>query len=617
MKMTNKRMLAFVLALLMCLTILPAGALAAKPEVIEAPGIAVANDIKHVTIGDYEYDLDGNATVTKYKGTGATANVPSSVHHGSSDYNVTKIGAGAFSNNAVVTTVTIPSTVKTLGEGAFSNCTKLASVTIKGDINNCPDDPAPFDGAGSGLKVTFDSGVTKVPANILMNSNLKNVVIPKSAITIGASAFENCSSLTNVSFPGGNSLKTIGEEAFRGCKSLSSISLPKTCTSLGSNAFEDCRGLSSITIAGNINTSGSASDVFKRAGANSGAISVTFTSNVTTVSNIFETSSASNAPRITKVLFKGDAPAIYQNAFKNITATVKYNSSAAGWTTMAGGNYGGELEWDGVVGARIPTQPTDKTVNEGEKVTFKVVASGTELQYQWQRSTDDGKTWVNVSCTKASYSFTTTAAMDGYKYRCKVYNDVSEVTSKVVKLTVIAKPAFTTNPSNVTVKEGKTATFKVKATGGSLKYQWYYKEDGVNRWVKLQGETKATLKIKATAAHNQGKFRCKVTNPAGSKYSSSAILTVQSKPHISKQPSNKTGSKGGSVTFKVTAAGAVDYQWYYREAGSKTWKPVKYAWTNTLTVSGLKKSWNGRQYRCRITNSVGAVYTKAVKLTVK
>ncbi len=50
--MTNKRMLAFVLALLMCLTILPAGALAADPKVIEAPGIAVANAIEHVTIGD-------------------------------------------------------------------------------------------------------------------------------------------------------------------------------------------------------------------------------------------------------------------------------------------------------------------------------------------------------------------------------------------------------------------------------------------------------------------------------------------------------------------------------------------------------------------------------------
>ena len=290
MKMTNKRMLAFVLALLMCLTILPAGALAANPEAVKAPIVAVANAIEHVTIGDYEYDLDGNATVTKYKGTGATATVPSSVTYGGGTYNVTRIDTGAFSNNTTITSLTIPSSVKNIEHGSVNNCTSLANVTIKGDLNNCSDSPAPFDGSGAGMKVTFSSGVTKIPANIFLGSNVKSVSVPKNVVTIGDSAFENCASLTNVSFPGGNALKSIGAEAFRGCKALSSISLPQSCTSLGNNAFEDCRGLSSITIAGNI---GAATDAFKRAGMNSGAITVTFTSNVTSISNIFETSCAS------------------------------------------------------------------------------------------------------------------------------------------------------------------------------------------------------------------------------------------------------------------------------------------------------------------------------------
>lgn len=65
--------------------------------------------------------------------------------------------------------------------------------------------------------------------------------------TIGASAFQGCTSLETIQF--GNVfpsvLNTIGDGAFRGCTALGSIDLPRSVTSVGSGAFAECSGLGS------------------------------------------------------------------------------------------------------------------------------------------------------------------------------------------------------------------------------------------------------------------------------------------------------------------------------------------------------------------------------------
>lgn len=71
----------------------------------------------------------------------------------------------------------------------------------------------------------------------------------------------------------------------------------------------------------------------------------------------------------------------------------------------------------------IKTQPRDQIVTEGETATFTVIAGGADkLYYQWQRSTDGGKTWEDIKdATAASYTTSATKlGNDGYLYRCAV-----------------------------------------------------------------------------------------------------------------------------------------------------------------------------------------------------
>lgn len=91
----------------------------------------------------------------------------------------------------------------------------------------------------------------------------------------------------------------------------------------------------------------------------------------------------------------------------------------------------------------ITTQPQDVEVKENETATFTVKVTGTEpLSYQWQQSTDNGQSWTDITGeTNATYTIaTTTMDMSGTQYRCVVKNSIDEVTSDAATLTVTALP---------------------------------------------------------------------------------------------------------------------------------------------------------------------------------
>lgn len=89
----------------------------------------------------------------------------------------------------------------------------------------------------------------------------------------------------------------------------------------------------------------------------------------------------------------------------------------------------------------ITTQPTDANVTAGKTATFKITATGDELAYQWEQSTDNGKNWTDIpgATTDTYTTAATTAEMNGCQYRCVVTGKGGEkVTSKAATLTVTA-----------------------------------------------------------------------------------------------------------------------------------------------------------------------------------
>jgi len=271
----------------------------------------------------------------------------------------------------------------------------------------------------------------------------------------------------------------------------------------------------------------------------------------------------------------------------------------------------------------VTSSPSSVTADEGTTAKFTVKASGNDLKYQWQYSTDDGKTWKNSTTgNPASSSLSVSAEMkrNGYKYRCKVTSGTVTVTSSAAKLTVRPSLAITGQTMGVTVTEGTTARFTVTASGNSLKYQWQYSKDGITWKNSTMGNPDTdTLSVEATAARNGYQYRCKVTSGTKTVTSSAAMLTVKTAVSVTAQPVSVTASEGTTARFKVTASGnSLKYQWQYSTDGGQTWRnsTVGDPQTSVLSVAAEAKR-NGYQYRCIVSSGTSSVTSSSAKLTVK
>ena len=270
----------------------------------------------------------------------------------------------------------------------------------------------------------------------------------------------------------------------------------------------------------------------------------------------------------------------------------------------------------------ITTQPKDCTVNEGGSASFTVVASGTGLSYQWYCRSSSTGSWVICQAASAKTATHKPAAQmkyNGYQYKCVVTNAAGSVTSSVVTLTVKGgdtRPTITEQPTSQTVNEGEKVIFDV-AANGATSYQWWYQKPDSTSWTKVSNNgTSATYTLTTAARHNGYKYKCAVTNAAGTVYSSVVTLTVNMKPTITTQPKSVTVTAGKTATFKVVATGATSYKWYYQKPGESTW--------NVVTVNGTSATYklttaarhNGYKYKCVVTNSVGSVTSSVVTLMV-
>ena len=102
------------------------------------------------------------------------------------------------------------------------------------------------------------------------------------------------------------------------------------------------------------------------------------------------------------------------------------------------GNLTGDPGGKVVYAPAITNHPQDVEVKENETANFTVEATGSDLSYQWQKSTDNGSNWTDITGeTNTTYTTgKTTMDMSGTQYRCVVKNSIDEVTSDAATLTV-------------------------------------------------------------------------------------------------------------------------------------------------------------------------------------
>ena len=197
--------------------------------------------------------------------------------------NLEELPYRAFYYDTLLTSVKLPSTLKTIGEYAFSRCERLTSVTIGNSVTTIG--RSAFSQCYHLTSITMGNSVTTIEFAAFGNcSSLTSITIPDSVTTIGGCAFDSCSSLTSVyitdiakwcaiEFPHymtngctpliyahnlylngklvtdlviPDGVTSIGESAFAYCTCLTSVTIPSSVTEIGAGTFYKCSNLTSV-----------------------------------------------------------------------------------------------------------------------------------------------------------------------------------------------------------------------------------------------------------------------------------------------------------------------------------------------------------------------------------
>jgi hypothetical protein len=266
----------------------------------------------------------------------------------------------------------------------------------------------------------------------------------------------------------------------------------------------------------------------------------------------------------------------------------------------------------------ISVQPNDTAATAGNAATLSVTASGPDLAYQWQLSTDGGGSWNNVAgATQASHTTAaTTLADNGKRYRVIVSASGISLTSSAVT------PAVTVQPAAQSATAPAVATFSVTATGTAPSYQWQRSIDNGITWTAIAGASAASFSTGGTDLSMNGQsYRVVVSNSAGSATSAAATLSVNVTPAaaaFSAQPADQAVTAGSAAAFIVAATGAPTptLQWQRSTDNGATWSDIAAATDVTYNTGLTTLAQNGERYRALASNGAGNATSNAALLTV-
>lgn len=229
----KKRVVSLLMALMLLMSLLPTGAMAAG--------------------GDWTYDASAGTLTQGDIVLNVTENAEDKTKLTVTGYQ--NIGSGAIDLTGTITDDEGGSyTITAIGESAFESCAGLKSIVL-------PD------------------GLTGINYNAFYNcTGLQSIHIPESVTFIGASAFKLCKSITSIVIP--SRITTLNEDLFSGCTSLSLIVLPEGLKEIKSSAIGSCSGLKELTLPASVTS------ISNKAFSYSGNLSTLTLLSATPVSNL-------------------------------------------------------------------------------------------------------------------------------------------------------------------------------------------------------------------------------------------------------------------------------------------------------------------------------------------
>ena len=253
-------------------------------------------------------------------------------------------------------------------------------------------------------------------------------------------------------------------------------------------------------------------------------------------------------------------------------------------------------------------------------LTSVTPATGGTVTYQWERSTDGGTTWNDISgATSATYSPGALTATT--RYRRKATNGCNNGTSNTVIITVTAITTPGTIGKDTTICHNtapSTLSSVTPAAGGAITYLWEQSTDNGTTWNPASGTNNAaTYSPGALTATTQ--YRRRAIGSCGTGNSNTVVITVAPVLTAGAIGSNQTVCSGAtpaaltSVTNAAGGIGTITYLWEQSTDGGSTWAAA--SGTNNAATYSPPDMTATTHYRRSATNACGAVRSNTVVIT--
>jgi len=282
------------------------------------------------------------------------------------------------------------------------------------------------------------------------------------------------------------------------------------------------------------------------------------------------TAAASGSPAPTVQWLRSDDNGVTWTPVPGATSTTYTATAAAGdqgaqfeavFTNTAGTATTSPATLTVTSAPAVTTQPVSTTVPVGATYAFTAAASGSPAPtVQWQRSDDNGLTWVPLAgATATTYSATAAAADQGAQFEAVFTNTTGTATTGPATLSVTMAPLLVSSPVSQTIAVGTTSTFQAVAYGiPAPTAQWQRSDDGGVTWSDIPGATQYTYSVTAAPGDDGARFRAVFTNSTGSVTTAVATLGVTTTTSLVFTVAHATlkGGRKDALTATLTSPAA-------------------------------------------------------------
>ncbi len=265
---------------------------------------------------------------------------------------------------------------------------------------------------------------------------------------------------------------------------------------------------------------------------------------------------------------------------------------------------------------RISLPPQTVNVSTAP-VTFTVTATGdTPMQFQWYSGTSGNTNApINSAVNGATTSSLTVQPAVTSAYWVRVANTCDQTDSATAYAIVNNCPPVVIGPQpgDATILQGKSTSFSVAASGGTVSYQWYAGPTGVTSSL-IAGATGASLTVSPSKTST---YWLRASNTCGSSADSNTItITVLpcTAPKFVVQPA---GGKivtfnGATLYAAVTGTQPIAFQWY-QGTFPDTSRPADNGTSPMLTLPPLVSS---TSFWLHVSGVCGAADSTTANLTI-